>query len=363
MQTRFRKVMAPKADGAWLLHRLTCHLDLDLFVLFSSATSILGSPGQANYGAANAFLDGLAHYRHRQGLPALAINWGAWDEVGMATQSKQTEQLAKQGMLAFSPQLGVQMLEHILATSAVQVTAMRADWPRLLERFTLPLLQNLATAVNPTAGAGEVRTGDGLRRQLGALAPAERREAVMDLLQKQLAQVLRTPVHALDPQQPLSELGIDSLMTVELVNRIEAALALTIPLSTLLQVPTIAGLTELVLKLLDASAAGTPGQNQPADHEDAALNDHFARCVADLADEAVLDPSIQVAPACAVVRAAPNRLFLTGATGFLGAFLLHDLLLATDVQVHCLVRAADPASGRARLLQALARCFPGEAIG
>ena len=176
-------------------------------MLFSSATSVLGSPGQANYVAANAFLDGLAHYRHRQGLPALAINWGAWAEVGMATQTNQTEQLAKQGILAFPPQLGVQLLERILATSAVQVTALRADWPRLRQRFTLPLLQDLAAVAEPAAAAGKVRTGDSLRRQLHALAPTERRAAIAELLQKQLAQVLRTPLHKLDPQQPLSEAG------------------------------------------------------------------------------------------------------------------------------------------------------------
>ena len=116
------------------------------------------------------------------------------------------------------------------------------------------------------------------------------------------------------------------------------------------------------MKMLDAPASGAPGQSQPAADEDAGLGDHFARCVADLADEAVLDPTIQFAPAETAVRTAPRRIFLTGATGFLGAFLLRDLLHATDAQIHCLVRAADPASGRTRLLAALARWFPGEQL-
>ena len=116
------------------------------------------------------------------------------------------------------------------------------------------------------------------------------------------------------------------------------------------------------MKLLEASVSGEPEQNQPVTPEAAALDDHFARCVVDLEDEAILDPTIQFAPASAAAHVDPRQLFLTGATGFVGTFLLHDLLQATDAQIHCLVRAADPASGRAWLLQSLARSFPGEEL-
>ena len=195
-----------------------------------------------------------------------------------------------------------------------------------------------------------------------ALAPAERRTAVSDLLQKQLAQVLRTPVHTLDPHQPLSEIGIDSLMTVELINRIEAELAVSIPLSTLLQGPTIENLSGLVVKLLDGSTPPAGGQNQPADEADVALDDRFACSVTDLVDEVVLDPTIQVTPTRAADRVTANHIFLTGATGFLGTFLFRDMLDTTGAHIHCLVRAEDAVRGRERLLQTLERSFPGEEL-
>ena len=351
---RMRGVMAAKVDGAWLLHRLTQHMDIDLFVIFSSATAVLGAPGQANYAAANAFLDGLAHDRRAQGLPALAIDWGAWAEVGMAARLDAPAQLTAQGILPFAPELGVQMLARCLAGSAAQVTAIHADWPRVGERFATPLLRDLTTAT-ATATAPKASV---LAAQLCALAPDERQAAVTALLQKQLAQVLRTPAHTLNPRQPLSELGIDSLMTVELVNRIELELGITIPLSALLQGPTLHDLTALLVKLLNESGAAPA--DAPANAEANLLDKGFARNVTTLAEDARLDPGIRFGAVAVSARTAPTDILLTGATGFVGAFLLHDLLNTTEARVHCLVRAADATAGRARLLDTLARDFPGE---
>lgn len=160
----------------------------------------------------------------------------------------------------------------------------------------------------------------------------------------------------------MSELGIDSLMTVELVNRIEAALGLTLPMSTLLQSPTLTNLTDLVVKLLELPATAVAGQSQTSRNEDLVPDDHFALHVADLADEVILAPSIQFTAASATARAAPTQLFLTGATGFVGTFLLYDLLQQTNAQIYCLVRAADADSGRQRIMQALGRSCPVESV-
>lgn len=359
-EARFQRVMAPKVDGAWLLHQMTSHLDLDLFVLFSSATAILGSPGQGNYAAANAFLDGLACYRYQQGLPALSINWGSWAEVGMAAQMNRAEHLARMGILPFAPAQGVQMLERVLATSAVQVTAMKVDWSRLHQHISVPFLEDLAAdyKVDPAKRIAQSTTG--VRQQLQSLAPAERRHAVVTLLQKQLAQVLRTPTDNLGVHQPLSALGIDSLMTVELVNRIEADLGLTLPMSTLLQNPTITNLAELVVGLVESTTDAVSEQRHSYSPEDVAPDEHFALPVVELAGEAVLDPALSFTGAPALVQATSNNLFLTGATGFVGTFLLRDLLLKSEAQITCLVRATDPVNGRQRLSEALQRTFPGE---
>ncbi len=356
---RLARVMAPKAHGAWLLHQMTAHLELDLFVLFSSATAILGSPGQGNYVAANAFLDGLAHYRRQQGLPALSINWGAWAEVGMATQANRAANLAQQGIRHFTPEQGVQLLERILATSAVQVAAVDIDWERLSNRVTLPLLQDLLAEINAPGGVPVAQMAGDLRRRLQSLAPDERHTAVATLVQQQLSQVLRTPVHSIGLRQPLREVGIDSLMTVELVNRIEADLALTLPMAILLQNPTVIDLTAQIVALLEPSTSPhSAPQEQLAGEAVGVADEHFARSVTELADEALLDPSIQGDPAVVPIEATPQQIFLTGATGFVGSFLLQELLQKTECEIHCLVRAADAISGRQRIAERLNAICP-----
>ena len=359
---RFQRVIAPKVDGAWLLHQLTSHLDLDLFVLFSSATSILGSPGQGNYALANAFLDGLAHYRHRQGLPAISINWGAWSGVGMAEQLNRAEHLAQQGIIPFTPAQGVHMLEQILATPDVQVMAINVDWSRLLNRFAIPLLQEMAADASVTHNAPGISASSDLRKKLQSLTPAEQQQAITDLLQKQIAQVLRTPILTVSPNQPLNELGIDSLMMVELVNRVESDLALTLPMSTLLQSPTIDKLSELVMSLLGSQMPSESDQNRTVDTADVIPDEHLVLHVEKLLGEAVLDPSIRITTSIIPVNATPSQLFLTGGTGFLGKFLLRDLLLKTSAQIHCLVRSEDDISGRQRLIQSIENTFPGEQL-
>jgi myxalamid-type polyketide synthase MxaB len=126
---RFSRVIAPKSAGAWHLHRMTLEHGLDLFVLFSSIASVSGSSGQANYAAANAFLDALAHYRRRRGLPALSINWGPWAEVGMAAKRDQ-RQLARsetRGVLPLAPDAALQSLGQVLRERSAQVVVARLN--------------------------------------------------------------------------------------------------------------------------------------------------------------------------------------------------------------------------------------------
>ncbi|MFN8469353.1 MAG: thioester reductase domain-containing protein [Caldilineaceae bacterium] len=355
---RVARVLAPKAGGAWLLHCLTRHLELDYFVLYSSATAVLGSPGQANYTAANAFLDGLVHYRHRQGLPALSVNWGAWAGAGMAASGEQAGNLARYGILAMAPEEGLELLEQILPTSAVQVTALQADWQRLRQSFSQPLLAEMVD-VN-SAGAVPPRAANALYAQLRDLHPTERHPLVVDVIRQQLVQVLRTPAHQIGLQQPLSDLGVDSLTTVELIYRLEAELGVTIPLPVLLQGPTIASLATLTLEMLGLSQGSTSAVEPQPLAPDTRTQDRFAVAVTELAPEAELDPSIQFPASHKAAKVRPGHILLTGATGFLGTYLLHDLLATTDAQVHCLVRADNAELARTRLLQSFARAFPGE---
>ena len=128
---RFERVMNPKVFGAWHLHTLTQKMPLDFFVLFSSAASILGVAGQANYVTANAFLDGLAHYRREQGLPAMSIDWGAWAEVGMAADIDHQGTQPHVSMTdSIKPADGMKVLEGLLVQAPVQMTVLSINWNR-----------------------------------------------------------------------------------------------------------------------------------------------------------------------------------------------------------------------------------------
>jgi NADPH:quinone reductase-like Zn-dependent oxidoreductase/acyl carrier protein len=250
---RFRTVLAPKVDGAWLLDRHTRHLALDWFVLFSSASALLGAVGQANYAAANAVLDALAHQRQASGLPALSINWGAWSEVGMAAAlgARDQHRIATRGMRSINPVAGVRALERLMAQSTPQVAVLPIDWPVLLAQLQPgvepPLLADLASAEQRTGTSATVNGAVSLADTLAAASPEERAGLILAQLQRQVAEVLglslaETP----SPLQPLNELGLDSLMAVELKNRVETRLGVALPMTTFLEGPSVETLATLV---------------------------------------------------------------------------------------------------------------------
>jgi acyl transferase domain-containing protein/acyl carrier protein len=282
---RFETVMAPKVSGAWNLHCLTLDAELDFFVLFSSGASVLGSPGQANYVAANAFLDALAHHRRAGGLPAVSINWGAWAEVGLATREDRAQHLSNQGLVAFTPEQGSRLLGRILELNPVQVMAAAVDWSRLLGSYSSPLLSELAEEVEGSASPGPKRKGDGLTREKLQAAPyEERRPLVESFLVEQLAAVLRCSPAKVDLHQSLNRLGIDSLMAVELKTRVEADLETSVPVTMLLEGPSLSQLATQLLKGLDAPAAAADAPSTLAPEE---ADDGLEAQVQGLSDEEV----------------------------------------------------------------------------
>jgi Dehydrogenases with different specificities (related to short-chain alcohol dehydrogenases) len=194
---RFEQVMAAKLQGAWTLHCLSQDWPLDGFVLFSSAAAVLGSAGQANYAAANAGLDALAHLRRSLGLPALSINWGPWATVGMA--ARQADRAQPQGMEPLDPETGVAILKALLSELAPQVAV-------------LPT----ATPQSPTAAPAPAATTwfDELR----LLPEGDRPAALSAHLQQAIAKLLGRPAASLDPHQGFTDLGLDSLTTIELTH-------------------------------------------------------------------------------------------------------------------------------------------------
>ena len=266
---RFRSALAPKVAGAWNLHTQTLSACLDFFVLFSSAAALIGSPGQANYSAGNAFLDGLAHYRRAQSLPALSINWGPWTKVGMAARPDRGERLALRGVEGITPEQGIAAMELLLGQDSVQFAVMPFDyaqWARFYPSAANSSLYACLTRDEAPLPKDELRQTEADSVNSILAAPQSERESLMQsYLGRQITKVLGLSVSnaaernaRLKVNQPLNRLGMDSLMALEIKNLIEKSLNATVPISSLLSGSSLADLTKLVLDQLPDSLLASP---------------------------------------------------------------------------------------------------------
>lgn len=250
---QFHRVITPKVQGAWNLHRLTQDLPLDFFLLFSSAASLVGSAGQTNYCAANAFLDALAHYRHRQGLPALSINWGAWAEIGVAAQRQLEQHIKLKGMGMISPAQGLQALQKSFSWPIAQVGVVPFDWQTLLLQFSAntgsPYLSEFTPALDT---APLVQPTVDIRQQLQTAAFDNRTLLLTQYLQAQVVKVLGSHPVQLETNTSLSKLGLDSLMAIDIRNRIITDLGVDLSLELFVEGASITQLADLLLKQLAA---------------------------------------------------------------------------------------------------------------
>jgi acyl transferase domain-containing protein/acyl carrier protein len=247
---RFETVMRPKVRGTWLLHEETRNLPLDFFVLFSTGSALLGSAGQGNYSAANAFLDGIAHYRRALGLAATTINWGAWSDVGMAAALGEPgrRRWRELGLDLISPAEGIHALERILGEDVVQVAVLPFDWARFVqrsERVVRPILARVAVGHAPPQHDVAAGSRGSLLRQLDESPPEARFEILRQHLEERVRHVLRLDsTLALDPGLGLSDLGMDSLMAVELSNHLQSSLGRSLPSTLAFEHPTLAALAQ-----------------------------------------------------------------------------------------------------------------------
>ncbi|HWO62673.1 MAG TPA: type I polyketide synthase, partial [Umezawaea sp.] len=245
---RLLAVLEPKVAGAWNLHHLTADLPLDFFVLFSSLAGVLGSPGQGNYAAANVFLDALASWRASRGLPALSIAWGPWENTGLSVRPEGTGRFVERaGVKDITPAGGAGWLELLFGVEAPQVAVALVDWRRWATATALsPLTAELVGAPAParTLTADDLLTAD----------PADRRELFETYLHGAIARALDMPPEKLDVDQPLIDIGLDSLVAVGMKNQVEVDLGISLPLAAALEGASVRQLAE---QMLDGTTAGT----------------------------------------------------------------------------------------------------------
>jgi len=249
---RFDRVMRPKAHGAWNLHRLTQHLPLEFFVMYSSLAGVVGSAGQANYAGANAFLDALAHRRRALGLPAVSLDWGPFGDAGMAAENLRLASARDwHGAVPFSTARGASLFGCAIATNPTQVTLLpgpASAWLSLHPRWDQAALFSELRRQGPAAAPPE-KDFVAFRDALVAASADERRRLIGESVQAAVARSLGMEISRLDPQRPLSECGLDSLAGMEIKNRLERTLAVRIPIATLLQGGSV---EDLSLHMVDA---------------------------------------------------------------------------------------------------------------
>ena len=269
---RFEQVLWPKVLGAWHLHRATASRDLDLFILFSSRVGVMGNPGQANHATANAFLDQLAAHRRALGLPGQAIAWGAWSDIGEAAEQKERieRQRAALGGRWFTPQQGLRAMEGLVRQDVTNSVVMSMDWEVFQEavEHRPPLLEDLLAATDESQEDSPALAEDLISR-VQATPAGEREGLLSSFVQQELQAVLRLP-NAPSPTVGFFDLGMDSLMAVELRNRLNRALADAYVASNtvVFDYPSVAALAgHLAEELAGVGAAPIPqaqGEPEPA---------------------------------------------------------------------------------------------------
>ncbi|MBF0450082.1 MAG: SDR family NAD(P)-dependent oxidoreductase [Candidatus Magnetomorum sp.] len=258
------KVMGPKMTGAWNLHQQTLTLQLDFFVMFSSITSILGNPGQGNYAAANSFLDALSHYRHHMGLPALAINWGAISDTGYAAKDADiSKHLDRIGVKGFPSNSAFEILKERLPSSSggVQIAVADMDWQKWSQTHASGHSPRFSYLVHPHTNTGnkdgendEIQGNESdFLNQLKGIPVEERKKHVHDFTCNIISQVLGIdPSKPLDTEQGFFEMGLDSMMTIELRSRLIDHLQLTLPTTLAFKYPNINALVAYLFQEINA---------------------------------------------------------------------------------------------------------------
>jgi polyketide synthase len=370
----YHRVWAPKTIGTWLLHRHTRDLDLDLFVCFSSIAATWGSRHLASYAAGNAFLDGLAGYRRALGLPCLTVDWGPWGQDSHLAEGGVMTFLESVGLRRLDPAQCLSLLGRMLRAGVSHKIVCAADWDRyraiMESRSERPVFADLpAAAAGPARGQAGELLGLLARHDAGTVdGLAARRAALTGYLRTTVSDVLGMTADTVAEGADVFALGLDSLMVMEITSRSGRDLGLTLRTKDFFARSSLTEWAEHLERALRGAAEETTGgrpEEFGADEsgaDESGVDESGAEepgpyeNVTAIAVRSRLDPAIGPIGRPAVT--SPERILLTGATGFVGAFLLDELLESTDAEVVCLVRGADEVRGRLRLRAGVGTYLP-----
>ncbi|MBI1390263.1 MAG: SDR family NAD(P)-dependent oxidoreductase [bacterium] len=249
----FEDVLAPKTMGAWNLHRLTQEQgeSLDFFILFSSVSSMLGSAGMANYVAANAFLDELARYRHRLGMPALSVNWGLWHGTGMAVAvgERRDRQYKTSGLIPMPPEECLKRLDQCLFSPLPQLAVAAIDWKAALASYPPGRVPSFYRRVEPQTVATPIPAKDGILDRLASAHAADARQLMLDHVRGHVASVLgMESLEMVGLEQGFMDMGMDSLTSLELRNRLQSSLRRSLSSTIAFKFPSVTALTDYLVR-------------------------------------------------------------------------------------------------------------------
>jgi acyl carrier protein len=259
---RFLRALAPKLGAAWHLHNALLTRTETTLVLFSSVASLFGLPGQANYAAANAGLDALALHRVARGMRAISINWGPWAEIGMAAvRDDRGRRLEARGLAGLAPAAALDAFERVIAAAPAQVAIVDLDVRAYTEAYpsaaTNILLSDLL--LGSATEISHEEEPHSLKAELLALGPGRRRvEALRKYVREQVAKVLRQAPSRLENDKPFRSLGLDSLMGLELRNRLEVGAAQSLPATLVWNYPTIGTLADELARRMELPMSADP---------------------------------------------------------------------------------------------------------
>ena len=251
----FQHVLSAKVQGAWLLHEVSKQLQLDFFVLFSSAASVLGSMGQAPYAAANAAMDSFAHFRQALGLPSLTINWGAWAEIGMAAELDQIhrQRMQDNGIIPLKPHSALELMNRCIAGNSAQQILMTINWPQFTKTFsfapTYSFWQSMKTEQLISSGVENSSKANTIAKQLAELSVEDAKVWCQSQIEQALKQVLCLDDNkAIDQYQGFFDMGLDSMTIVELREKLEQRIANSLPATVLFDYSNVSEVSQYLLE-------------------------------------------------------------------------------------------------------------------